>query len=168
MSYYSGMQRLFIGVPASDEVRQGAAALARKLWRPDVKWVEPENFHVTLRFLGSVEDADVAGWLDKMKAAARRAPFEIAFGAVESRKSVIWVNVEDPGGLAAMAAALGEEPGFRPHLTLGRPKGKVRVEGAALGLKQTVDRIVLFRSVTAPAGPVYTALESFVLRLPQA
>ncbi len=156
----------------------------------DVKWVRPGSVHLTMVFLGSVEEKD----LFPLSNAAREvcgefAPFRLAirgtgFFPNPRRPRVIWLGlegeVERMGRLRyALQSALkpfGIEPErrpFRPHLTLGRfRKGGIMddrlasaVEGCAevAGPKCILTELVLFKSDLRPTGAVYTALERFPL-----
>lgn len=154
-----------------------------------VKWVEPENLHLTLRFLGEVEE-------DRLKAvegvcrqvAAASQPFHlelVGVGAFPHARAprVVWMGVgEGSEALAELAArlergirALGfsrEERPFRPHLTLGRVRRPEAIRSlvealASLGQERVgamrVEEMVLMRSDLTPGGPLYTPLSRFPL-----
>ncbi len=165
--------RLFFAAPVSDAVREGARAAIASLRRSgaDVRWVEPETLHLTLRFLGSTPPEKVPG-LERALAAAvsGKSAFEVSFdriGSFEERglPRVIWAGVSSGGAeLAALAAALsgaleaeGLEPErreFKAHLTLGRlrsPRGasylrKALSEAEPLDWSCRIDRLVLYKS----------------------
>src|SRR3972149_9024661 len=132
----------------------------------DVTWTKVGGIHITLKFLGDIEE----GYIDKVAAVIEeiskgQAPFEISIkgsGAFPNLKNprVVWIGVEDEvnvlsklqQGLDDRIKGLGFEPEdreFRPHLTLGRvkgPRGKERLSAAVSELKGieigsfTVDR----------------------------
>ncbi|MCL4201077.1 MAG: RNA 2',3'-cyclic phosphodiesterase [Pirellulaceae bacterium] len=95
--------RTFVAVEISEAVRRRAARLIDLLRSGggDVKWVEPENMHLTLQFLGDVEQADVPAVCQAVeRAAAGFPPFEISLlgaGAFPhlGRPSTIWIGVVD-------------------------------------------------------------------------
>lgn len=167
------------------------AELVRHLARSqaDVKWVEEENFHLTLKFLGEVDPGRLGEVAGALRSAVREVPafrFQATgTGAFPSprRARVIWVGVgEGTSQLRHLAARVDaelarlgfppEERPFTPHLTLGRvrsPRGLDELarllEGARFpALEVTVDGIVLFQSVLGRAGPLYTALNRFPLQ----
>ncbi|MBI4745253.1 MAG: RNA 2',3'-cyclic phosphodiesterase [Deltaproteobacteria bacterium] len=156
----------------------------------DVTWTKTGGIHITLKFLGDIEE----GYIDKVAAVIEDAskgqtPFEIYIkgsGAFPNLKNprVVWIGVEDlnkglmhiqqalDGGLKALGFE-PEEREFRPHLTLGRVKGvkgKERLSSAVSGLKDieigsfTVDRVILYKSELKPTGAVYTKLREVILQ----
>ena len=103
---------------------------------PGARWVEPEDFHITLRFAGDIDNRaadEFAGFLDEIEV----VPFDIRdfrhrlFGGRTPR--VIWAGVEGGEALANLQRAheraarrAGLEPDpqtFRPHVTLARLRG---------------------------------------------
>lgn len=170
------------------------AALADQIRRlqsraREVAWVPPENLHVTLKFLGSVEEERVGAVgraLAAVTAAARS--FDLAIAGLSAfptatRPRVVWAGVGAGGEqLAALAAAvegalaaLGFPPEDRPyvgHVTLGRMRQPRRdpilARALAVGAEQpfgrtSVDRLTLMRSDLSPRGARYTPLDSWPL-----
>lgn len=131
--------RSFIALEMPPQVKDFAAGLIREL-KPtgaDVKWVEPANLHLTLKFLGEVDPGATADIITAVeRACAGRPPLELAAqgcGAFPGPRApkVVWLGLvggTDPlAGLArAIEAALAplgfeaEKRAFKPHLTLGR------------------------------------------------
>lgn len=185
--------RLFVGVPLAASV---SGRLARWLVggrqeRPRLKWVEPHNLHLTLRFLGERP----GGELELIRAAVERAvggrrAFTIVVQGVGGfpsleRARTVWAGVGDgEGELADLARALEEallaalpalppaEHPFRAHITLARTReGYVNGERWAylasardrLWGAMDVDRVILYRSQLFPGGPVYTPLATWHL-----
>jgi 2'-5' RNA ligase len=183
--------RTFIAIKLDEALHRRLARLQDEL-KPavphgSVRWVAPENIHLTLKFLGDVEPARIEAIAAAMRAAAAGAQpcsFEVAgLGCFPNtrRPNVIWVGLsETSGALAALQAAietelsrLGFPPearGFSPHLTLGRVRRESRpadiqeigrlVEAKKIGSlgRQTVSSVTLFESDLRPEGAVYTAL----------
>jgi RNA 2',3'-cyclic 3'-phosphodiesterase len=162
-------------------IDEAAAALRRR--GGAVSWVRVENFHVTLRFLGAIDEATVGGVREALaEAAGGVAPFRLAlggFGGFPSARAprVIWVGAtagaEPLVALhARMEAALGrrgippEGRAFHPHVTLGRarePRGAVELaellDGAPEPLGEIeVDAVHLMRSELSPSGSRYSVL----------
>jgi 2'-5' RNA ligase len=176
------MPRLFTALELPERVRTRLGLVRGPL--PGAKWIEPENFHVTLRFAGDIDNRiadEFAGFLDDIDA----SPFEIrisglgAFGGRTPR--VIWAGVEGGEPLAALqkaheraarAAGLEPEPQtFRPHVTLARLRGTkpdavARFLGSRGALKSepfTIDRFVLFSSRPGSGGGPYVVEETYPL-----
>lgn len=178
--------RTFIAIELNPQAHDELAGLQENLKRAgaDVKWVEPRNIHLTLRFLGDVEPKkteEVKKTLAEIAAGFR--PFELiikdvgAFPDLSSPR-VIWAGVglgaaESIGIAEAIetrlrAAGIPEgERKFHPHITLGRVRNQKNcerlrktIEAARFeaGSKIKVDHLTLFRSQLTPKGPVYTPL----------
>ena len=134
--------RTFIAIPLGDEVSREAVRLIQRLKHPSdgIKWVPTDNLHLTLKFLGEVENTDIPRVCDVLGDACDEAnPFELHFfgtGAFPTlqRPRVLYAGVQDDSGtltdivnaLEHGLADLGFKPESRdytPHLTLGRTKG---------------------------------------------
>lgn len=179
--------RAFIACDIPDSVLDRVAGIQEGLRKTDtdVSWTNVRGIHITLKFLGDIDEGGIEGIASIMKdAAAGRQPFEIAVrgcGSFPNLKAprVIWLGIEDPaGGLKSLNQALDdglkslgfepEEREFRPHLTLGRikgPKGREGISKAVSGLKDIeigrlkIERMVLYKSVLRPTGAEYTKLK---------
>jgi 2'-5' RNA ligase len=180
--------RSFLAIELTEGLRRSLAALQRRIDSPeiDVRWVRPENIHLTLRFLGEVSEEELERISRTARNAAEKAvPFRVVLGglgAFPTARSprVVWVGVEDPEPLVSFENELTRElaridwpppdKAFRPHLTLARVKssrGKGRLtrllEGnrsATVGEIQ-VEHLALIKSELRPTGPIYTALDRF-------
>ncbi len=183
--------RTFIAVELDEPLRQALGRVQGKFKRQmaprDVRWVEIENLHLTLKFLGDTPRSRLPEIQAALQAAcAGHTPFEISFegrGCFPNlrRPRVIWVAVRDQGQALARlqadvekhVAALGwptEERGFSPHLTLGRvARGVDRDAEEAIGQivektvveqigVQRVTAVSLMQSDLRPSGPIYTRL----------
>jgi RNA 2',3'-cyclic 3'-phosphodiesterase len=178
--------RAFVAVFPPPEVSRALIAAARELpVTGEVRWVRPENVHLTLKFLGDVSQDDlrrVAEALDPIR--LRHEPFEVSpsgFGAFPSarRARIVWAGIgEGSELLRAMAEdveaslePLGfgrENRAYMPHLTLGRARGRP----AALGTVEapspvpgfSVRRVELVESVLGGAkGSTYSTLATYPL-----
>ncbi|MFL5557021.1 MAG: RNA 2',3'-cyclic phosphodiesterase [Gemmatimonadaceae bacterium] len=158
-------ERLFIGVPLTDEARRTIAkSLPKNL---PGKPVPPENWHFTLRFLGATSAAPRDQVVKLLKSATCGAPFRVSFGALGAfpnakRARVLWLGIEEGAErlkqLAAIAEAAArsagfaaEEREFKPHLTLSRidPPSSVALllaSKATIRTTMTVDSVILYRS----------------------
>jgi RNA 2',3'-cyclic 3'-phosphodiesterase len=179
--------RTFIAVDIGKAIRDRALALQDTLARAgaDVKWVEPENLHVTLLFLGEVGERDLT---EVCRIVAEQTGQQPAFPmTVETvgcfpnarRPRTLWIGVsEGSQELCALHDRLElplldqgcyrrEERKFTPHITLGRVKGDRPAPdlGVALarhagwqGGQTLVREVHVMGSQLTPRGPVYTVL----------
>jgi 2'-5' RNA ligase len=179
--------RTFIAVAIDKAIRDRAIALQEALGRAgaDVKWVEPENMHVTLLFLGEVEDRTVPAVCRVVAdVAAGLPPFEMTVtgaGCFPSprRPRTLWVGIgEGLQELVALHDALEpplldlgcyrrEERQYTPHVTLGRVKGDAGAEQLATALARRADwqggrvavrEVLVMSSELGRDGPTYTVL----------
>jgi 2'-5' RNA ligase len=188
------MIRAFIAVDIPEEIRAAVEAAQARLKRArlgvKVSWTNIANVHLTLQFLGYVEEQAVAAISAALESLAReRMGFDLnicgvgAFPSL-SRPRVLWVGCEDvSAGLKAAALAvyeamrpLGFEPeqrDFSAHLTLGRvrePRSDVALTKALESIKQEsfgvmrVRTVHLFQSQLHPQGSIYTKLSSHELK----
>lgn len=94
--------RCFIAIPLSDEIKEKAVEIQSRLRKAnaDVKWVERENLHITLRFLGEIEEAKVEKVKRLMEEVAGRfSPQKLVFKGVGAfpdlrRPRVVWIGGE--------------------------------------------------------------------------
>jgi len=174
-----------------DDIRQRLAAAIDRL-RPhaaDVAWVAESNLHVTLKFLGQVDETRAPALADALRATLAGQPaFDVGvrgLGAFPSptRPRVIWAGLEDAtGALAAVAqqvdaccGGLGfprEPREFAAHVTLGRVREPRRQPTLADALARgadfarlRVERVSLKRSELSPRGARYSELAAAPLAL---
>ena len=182
--------RLFVAVQLSETVRAELKRTQSKLGPvcPGVRWVQPELLHLTLKFLGEVDDRDVNEVAAALAEAARECKrFTMLIRGAgcfppKDRVRVVWVGAEDDSRSLARVAAtvdramgdLGFEPErrpFSPHITIGRVRsdrsgGGVRNEVGRTAVKhkeQAVDSIALMSSVLSAAGPEYAPVATVAL-----
>jgi 2'-5' RNA ligase len=153
---------------------------------PNARWTEPDQFHLTLAFIGDVPDVDLNQFCRAVAGAAVAFdPFVInlqSLGAFPDpgRPRVVWVGVTGPGlevlgplreAVATAAVEAGyppEDDRFHPHVTLGRIKSKrgQEVEIARLiphyrswaAGQFTVSEVIVYASTLTPEGPSYMVL----------
>lgn len=179
--------RSFVAIALEGEARRGAEALLEALRgaadADAVRWVRPEGLHVTLRFLGEIDEARVAPLAEGLRAAVASHPaFDLSLGALQGfpsagRPRVLACEVAPVETLASLAEAVEgavrdagfapESRPFRPHLTLGRVRRGRRVSLPEARVPDDahtpVEQIVLFRSVLGASGARYTPLEQMAL-----
>jgi 2'-5' RNA ligase len=180
--------RLFVAADLPDTVRDALAVeqarIRSALAESDssLKWVKPQHAHLTLVFIGNVEDARVPAVVDAVSADIDLSAIDVTFegaGAFPPRGAprVLWIGVgsgarelvELQRVVASRIATLGlrlEDRAFHPHLTLARwresrPTDRSRALAAAPGsvvARAQVDGATLYQSRLSPSGPAYTAL----------
>lgn len=134
------------------------ALVARRPAVEGVRWVAPEKYHVTLRFLGELDPGVAAFWREAAEALDGRFPVDCRAVAVDGfpnsrRARVIAVTVDSGGALEALADALptgGQDARrFRAHVTLGRARRRpVRLpETRPVEIPFRLDGAGLYRSV---------------------
>lgn len=160
-----------------------------------LKWMDPYDAHLTLKFLGEVPIQQLPMIVDALdKVAERWEPFEISLEALGAfphvhRPNVIWVGVSQGqktlihlyNAVEVALKKLGMKPErgeFFPHVTVARlPKewgaGQRQAVGDLVGVLDlppipafTVDAVALIRSVLTPEGPEYTRLGQSVFNEP--
>jgi 2'-5' RNA ligase len=163
------VSRLFVAVRPSDQVRTQLEQLPRPA-EDGVRWVRPEQWHVTLRFLGDADEDEVVATLGTLQA----QPATATYGPAVSRlgRAVVCVPVRGLDALAAavaeLTAHLGEPPDPRPfagHLTLARlhHRGSCRLAGHKISAEQQVTTIDLVASTLSSDGPTHRILATVPL-----
>lgn len=189
------MVRSFIAVEIPPEIQlaiaRNTAALQQALPRPVVRWVSPQNIHLTLQFLGDILTANLEQLAEALRTEAAAHPaFAASVGDIGAfptprRARVLWVGLEAPAclvsllrGVERVTTRMGYPPEarkFSPHLTIGRVNQNASAEDlqrirvaleqarvATLGAFR-VEAVHIFKSDLRPTGPVYTRLYSLPL-----
>jgi|SRR6476661_4918770 len=176
--------RLFIALDIPAEIRarlteymEHARALA-----PDARWARVEGLHVTLKFIGHVDDAMVAK-IKAVLASIKAAPFEVKFPGIgffpnPNAARVFWAGVDGSDSLPSLASSIDaamEKLGFphetkpyHPHLTLARTSSRPLRELRPLLADpppqfgtMTAREFFLYQSQPQKGGSKYTKLEKF-------
>lgn len=182
------MYRLFVGLALPDSLREPLARLCHDL--PGARWVDPENFHLTLRFIGEV-DRHAAADIDDALQRITSPGFEMSLAGLDvfgnrQKTHALWVGVtQEQGGIsklkhlhnkvesAVVRAGQPPEPRkFKPHVTLARFRNAhphriqsfVECHGLFRAGPVTVDRFVLFESHMGKGGSVYEELAEYPLQ----
>lgn len=179
------MIRCFVALELPQALRARLSVL--QFFLPLPRRVEPEDFHLTLTFLGEVPDAVLVA-VDEGLQALRQSPFEIALQGVGlfggARPHAAWVGVAPSEPLsrlqakvdriARQAGAQIENRRFVPHVTLGRfrppqPDDTLRLERAVVQEARfsegpwPVEEVSLFRSHAGGEGSRYEVLARYPL-----
>ena len=179
------MVRTFVAIDLPEEIRERARASQEILGRSEGRLaiVDPANLHVTVKFLGEIDPAQVEPIVEALRA-VRADPFDITVECAvcnpPRRPQVVWCDVTDGGESAALARQVDDlllplgfprdRRPFRPHVTLARvkefhPSQCLQVERtprAPLG-RCRVESIRLKKSTLSPRGPVYEDLREVPL-----
>ena len=179
--------RCFVAIELSKKIRSQLAGLQRRLAAADagIRWVKPEHLHVTIKFLGEVEDGAMRSVCRAIAEAARLCqPFDLrvagagCFPRQGRDVRVVWAGLTEPSGelqrchewLDAALEPLGIPAESRPfsfHVTLGRARSPRKAAGLRARLDgfadfdagaQSVGEMVFFESRLQKTGPEYTVL----------
>lgn len=176
------MPRLFTGLEIPEDIGHSLSSLRGGL--PGARWVDPENYHVTLRFIGDI-DGVAANEIASMLFSVRRKPFEVklqglsSFGGKKPRAVVASVVpcrplMELQAELERLMQRVGLDPEgrkFTPHVTLARLRDAsnrdvadyLSVRGYFPSRSFTVDRFVLFSSRASVGGGPYIVEDAYAL-----
>lgn len=183
--------KLFVAIDVGDAVRAEAGRVIRTISEkieavktpPKVTWVRPAALHVTVRFIGEVDQAVADDLCERLRAPIEMAPFEVEWrgiGAFPSARHprALWLGVvRGAGPLGLLEAEVSrriagtvdsEVKPLLPHLTLGRVKmagagmdwPKVLLQADVRDARSRVDRVTLYQSRLSQQGPHYTGLVS--------
>lgn len=178
--------RTFIAIPLSKPIRTRLATLQQDLaGTADVNWVEPDNLHLTLLFLGEVDDRTLPAVCRTVQAAiAAMRAFPLAVAGAgwfpnPRRPRVLWAGIDAGAAeVAALHAALEppllelgcyrrEQRAYTPHITIGRLRGAPSDDRLGTTLTrysswqagdQTVTEVHVMASELTRAGPTYSIL----------
>ena len=188
--------RAFIAVELPAELKKELSELEGRLKKnspPVVKWVDPKNIHITLKFLGEISEDNIDELMLAIEESAQGIqPFQLEVSEVGAfpnleRVQVLWVGVKGElekitrlqKSIELNTEQLGfprESRDFSPHLTLGRVRdetrpnerqrlGKLLADTSFTALHNVnVDAINLMKSQLTPTGPIYTCIGSVKLK----
>jgi 2'-5' RNA ligase len=187
--------RCFIAIDIGEEIRGALSGLQKQLRngidvkKGDINWVNPDNIHLTLKFLGEIKDEKVAEICNIVKTAAgRHKSFELDVESVGhfggASPKVLWVgtgkggenllelqkDIEESLALAGWPEEVRE---FAGHLTLCRIrnfKAGIKLAQASEDYRDfkvgtmSADVVCVYQSELTPGGPVYTVLGNYKLQ----
>lgn len=167
--------RLFVAVPVPAELKEKLAALGSEIDQDGIKRVKPENMHLTLKFLGELDESKMPEIQEKLKAISF-SPFSCSLKNIgvfpnENYIKVIWAGCESGGTLEALAKQVittlhdyGDNRDFTAHLTIARVRKKLDLKDFLQKHKEDVfgefevKEFHLVKSVLKPGGPEYSVL----------
>jgi 2'-5' RNA ligase len=183
--------RTFVAIDLTPEIKSQLETLVKKL-KPvarNLKWVSKENYHLTLKFLGEIDENQVKEVKSILEVVAQlHHPFQLSlqgtgsFPPGQSRLRVVWVGISADTALFEIQKEIEdlleekdfprEERPFSPHLTIGRAKVPERLDtlkreleklsGESFGTME-VKEITFFQSILKPEGPEYRILSQHKL-----
>ena len=183
--------RAFVAIEIDSGIKDRLSEYLDQLKKTDasVKWVAPENIHLTLKFIGYIEEETLPD-LNKIisDAVSCLGPFSISIGNIGAfpnlkKPRIVFVCVQDKGnnllniherldkGIGRLGIKM-ESKKHAGHITLGRIKSQKNISRltsvlnsgtkCSFGLEK-VNYISLMQSRLTPAGPIYTKLNNFML-----
>jgi 2'-5' RNA ligase len=154
----------------------------------NIKLVEPENIHITLKFLGETKEEHIDLIHQFMQSAVKDIdPFSIQLKGMgvfpnQNYIKIIWIRIENTESLSLISSILNtklasigykkEKRGFRAHLTIGRVKNSKGKDQLINLINQyqhvlfdeiQVDRIFLKKSILTPQGPIYETIKTVTI-----
>lgn len=177
--------RVFVAVSISDQARNAVVSLIQnfKNISPGIRWIKPENLHLTLKFLGELEEINIPNLknaLDLSVVGLHLFQYGLTkVGCFPSfnRPRVLWVGVEDFSkqllrlheNIENQFSKVNfprEKRGFKPHLTIARVKSNKNIEPLLSDFKNfnfgpysiNVSDVLLMKSDLQPSGAKYTCL----------
>ena len=188
--------RTFIAICLPQETKTFLAQLQNKLkkYNSGTKWVQPQNIHLTLKFLGEINQDQLDKIIEILVEASKaHYCFKISLSGIgafpkAASPRILWVGLgQGKTETKAIAETLekllvkigipAEEKEFSAHITIGRVKSvtnrtslikELEILNKDAGTNSnptfTVDKITLFKSILSPTGPVYEILKELNLK----
>jgi len=182
--------RSFVALDIPSQVKEEIDGIIGELRRlgGNVKWVKPQNLHITLKFLGEIEPEtleNVYRVTEESAGETQVLSFSLSGAGLfpnPKRPRVFWIGIKEVGELEGLSRrldegleALGfqrEKRGFSPHLTIGRartPQGMERLVEGIRKMEYSSGRIeatslLVMKSKLTPQGPIYSPLKEYKFR----
>lgn len=185
--------RAFFAIPIPKEIKDYLREIIKNFQNEipgdSIKWVDPDNIHITLQFLGDISQSLVETLGNKLEE-SQFSSFEVEINQIGAFPSifkprVIWVGISKSEMLNMIAIYIRnltnefhietDEKPFSPHLTIARIKpGSKTITSDSLKkllikkrviepLQFQVTKYCLFQSKLTPKGPIYSVLRSYNL-----
>ena len=185
--------RSFLAFELPHDVRKKVAKISGEIKKTglNAKWVKPANIHLTVIFMGNIDEEDIPGIISKIdNVACLYKNFDISLGGMGlfpdlRRPRIIWLGLDGEtdrlsslrNDLQKSLESFGikqERRPFNPHLTLGRFRKPVKDRallnkiideyGNIGGPEEKLCELVMFKSELKPGGAVYTRIHSWPLK----
>ena len=173
--------RLFIAFEVPEDITKSLLDVQKNI-KFDGKATKPKSFHLTLKFLGEVEESKVSNIIEELSK-IKFNPFDASLSEIgafpdKHRPRVVWVGLEPQDKIieiqkqvesATEKLGFGQDKKFHPHLTLARikfVKNKKELQDCIDNIKVPeasfkADSFKLIKSTLMPEGPVYEVLSGF-------
>jgi len=180
--------RTFIAITLNPDIREALKKIQSDLRKTgaDVKWVKPENIHLTLKFLGDTPVEKLPEIIKILQSAAHNTPsFPCSLTHLNAfpkpeHPQIVWIGIEQGKDEVTRLAQtledhlkrLGfpkEKKGFDAHVTLGRVRSGLNrftlskeIKQYRLGqeLQQNVDYLIFYKSTLTSQGPIHEVIET--------
>ena len=180
------MKRLFLAFDLTDEAREVVAGIQKKVKtqfeHSDINWVPPEQFHVTVHFLGETDERMILKLTKQLNEVSYPPQFELFLDGLDAfpdkkepktmyvrtsfRTEAFGVVKRSANVLAGLGVPLGKRP-WKPHITIGRVKKQAEVfkprEIEVPEVSFDVGHFTLYESQLTHEGSEYSAIETFSL-----
>jgi 2'-5' RNA ligase len=187
--------RAFIAIELPQEIKDSLSKIQEQLKKAggDVKWVLPKNIHLTLKFLGEIDNTKLNKINEIIEDVIKgKNSFQVRISSIGAFPKinfprVIWIGIDKGDNetktianeLEERIARVGiprEERPFSSHITIGRTKSTLNRERLVQNLQNlasnfgeenlvfTVKNITLFKSTLTPKGPIYEILKEASLK----
>jgi len=174
--------RTFIGIEIPFEAKRRIYDFEQKILKGQkIKMVELNNLHITLRFLGEVQEKDIEQLKKSLLSAVKQQPFMVSIKNVDgfpdtNQARTIYLSI-DKGKeeivrlYKEIENAIGsqwrkEKKEYIPHITIARVrKGRINIRGKKFSYPPfSIEHFTLFKSELKKTGPEYTIIQRFKLR----
>lgn len=182
--------RVFLAIEVDEGILGKILEIQKEFAKCDaqVKYVETENLHCTLKFFGEIDEKKLEDIINIIENNIKdHKPFKMSIRKIgvfpnEKYVRVLWLGMEDIDPFVDLQKKLDnnfkklgfkKERSYTPHLTIGRVKGSRNKEELLDMLQKMseveigqmdIDKIVLKKSELTPAGPIYTIIKEFNLK----
>jgi len=190
MKNSSAQRRVFVGIPLTANVGSVITMLRTVVDAPPeaIRWVSGKNLHLTLLFLGNLEDSRISVLNERLAHSLTLDTFSVTLAGTgvfptSTRPRVLWLGFDQGREkliqlatqvqqAAATIVNSGHDSEYIPHVTIGRVRKQVKpwkinlesyLKTSYEPIKFTVFSVFLYESELLPAGPRYSVLKEFKL-----
>ena len=174
-------KRLFVAIPLPDALIQLLVTYQQIIVHPYLAWVKPENLHITLHFLGDINETEIHNIEEKLASLVTFPCFSLQGKEIKpinrrGRTEMIWASFEESKEFVILATHMAQilnlplsHPPL-PHITLARTKRNkvVKLKDNSFPLAEPVilqvKKFGLYESNLTPQGPIYKVLNEWHLK----
>lgn len=172
--------RIFIACQVSQEIRQKIHEIKEQFPSLPMRWLDPDNLHVTLVPPMELSDGEVKSLVEKLRDHEKTEPFTLSFESIEAGPTpgeprLVWLKAKDSEQLSLLKNNLEKLSGYRPdrkfspHVTLARFKpedrDKLPLDKLAIFVHwhMLIESFAVLKSQLLPAGAQYTVIQEYKL-----